>query len=683
MTLSDHNLLMLQANAAHPLLTRIAHTLSTRLRMSPSQHIHLQWFFHYVFHPPALACFLIGFFGLLSVQLQLLAVGPLEAKYRAQAASSVADFSNTISSSINDSMYNQSALYANDINSRVDAIQGTINNGVFGWVNGTTTSLNTTLNAFYDDIQNAVSTVFNGTILESPAQEFIKCFIGSKVNSLEEALTFMNQNLNVQMPRVDTNVLVLSPTDVNEATQPIAAAAIGGGSNGNQGVVGRLVNTYVDSLKKERIMFAIFMGLWGIVVLMALAVIFWHSYGQQWLEAYKKRKWQREQRDGINTMSIGAPVPQTYDDDDAGQDREKGNSNEKRGGTDSQVNLRSFTPLPEAKSGLNFNLFHRSTAPPSAPVDQKSLDSFFDPSDKHSPAVPPLNITKPKKLLAIGRKAMGRDRIVGDEEKAPGGLEGEGEEKQSWLKRMKGSLFSKNQSGYMAEEDDVDHPALQSRLRPFLTISIDKALEVKHDSVAVEKSPRESPAVGPTSHWSTSPRPRLVAPWMNLGSPKQIPKLPPLPRRNANVPTDVLSTYDDSSLLIPKQTQPLKSTPLAVPLHHGFERPIPPGTPHSPTASPFDSPIYQTQVPVYPLRLPPNLTSPRDWHRRSSSVPPAAFKYAGHRDASTPGTRTLMTPRTRLSSNAVPVDPFVTPFDDDARVTNHYVNDDPFAPVAI
>jgi len=700
MTLTNHNLLILQANGAHPLLTRIANTLAARFGMSPSQHIHLQWFFHYVFHPPALACFLIGFFGLLSVQLQLIAVSPLEAKFRDQAASSVSDFSNTISSSINSSMYNQSAFYANGVNAHVDSIQNTINNGLFGWVNGTTTTLNNTVNEFYDDIQNAVSTVFNGTILESPAQEFVKCFIGSKVNALEDALTFLNQNLNVQMPRVNDSVLVLSPADVNEATQPIATAAIGGGNNDNQGLIGRLVNTYVDSLKKERIMFAIFIGLWGIVVLMALSIIFWHSYGRDWVDNHRKRRWQREQRNGLNGVSIGAPIPRTSYDE-KGFSHGNGIAGEGGGDTDSQVNLRSFTPLPEPKSGLNFNPFRRSTAPAPESLhhpNEKSLDSFFDDSANRS-VVAPLKINKPTKLMAIGRKTMGRGQLQGDEEDGTRGSVDDDEEKRSftWLKRMRGSLFNRDQPDYPPQQDgDGNRQSLRSRLRPYLTISVDNATVVKPEADAtIEKSPRASPAVGLTSHWSTSPSRDRVAPWMKIAPPMPTFNPPGLPyrpqlRRNANVPSDVLSTYDDSSLLIPKQPPVPKSTPLAVPLHHGFERPVPPWTPRSPSVSPFDSPIYQTQ-PVSTTGPNNNLVAPRDWHRRSSSVPAAAFKYAGHRDGSTPGTRKLVTPSTRQSSNAMPVDPFVTPFDDDNRVTttkpsdNHLKVDttNPFEPVAV
>lgn len=299
MTLTDHNLLMLHADSTHPLLMRLAYKISALLRFSRSQHINLSWFFHYVFHPPALACFLIGFFGVLSVELQLLAIRPLEAKFHEQATVAASDLSGTIFTSLNRSMFNQSAFYANDINTHIDGIQSTINDGLLGWVNGTTTTLNNTINTFYSDLQDAVSTLFNGTVLEQPAQEFIKCFIGSKVDKIEEALTFIHNNLHIDISRVNDSVLVISPQEVNAATQPIANAAVGGNDSPDGGLVGRLINTYIESLKKERVMFAIFLAIWAVVVFMALVIIFWHSYGRRKLDSRRGQKSRSNQRTGL------------------------------------------------------------------------------------------------------------------------------------------------------------------------------------------------------------------------------------------------------------------------------------------------------------------------------------------------------------------------------------------------
>ncbi|KAF9241873.1 hypothetical protein BU15DRAFT_87096 [Melanogaster broomeanus] len=606
-TLTDHNLLMLQADGQHPLLTRIANTLSARLRFTTSQHIHLRWFLHYIFHPPALACFLIGFFGLLSVQIQLIAIAPLEAKYSAETAASVQDFTNTIATQINSSMYNQSAAYASGINTQVDTAQSTINNGLFGWVNGTTTTLNDTLNNFYTDVQNIVSSVFNGTILETPAQDFVKCLIGSKVDALEEALTFLNENLIVDLPRVNDSILVLSPTDVNEITQPIATAAVGGGQNDSQGLIGRLVATYVDSLKQERLMFSIFMA--------GIAIVFWHSYAKNWVEAYKKRKWHKEQRGGleefVTPFKDGAPMIHV-------RDAEKG---------ESESAFRSFTPLPEPRSAFSINPFRRSTQPPQnhplkslEPKFEKSWDSFFQErmdTKQSQPSALSRAISRPVRMMNLGKKK-------GDDDMAEKSGAGASEEKprSTWFRPVTG-LFSKKATPEPLSEFVVNRPV--ARPRPQLTISIDEAVMVlPNDFPKVDTSP--SPACEePSSAWSVSPTPPTL-PWMKSIPPK---KAPPrnMPRRHRHrVPMRATRSHTDPS-------------PLAMPLYSAFEeRPAAQQSVHLALYPTFLAP-FTNDLPVSPQK-----------HMRSSTV-----------SGPIPVTPPLP---------ATAVNPFATPFDDDAAAAS-------------
>ena len=275
--LTDHDLMILKTDTEHPLLTKLANFLATRTHMTPTQHTKMRWFFHYVFHPPALACFLIGFFGLLSVVIQLIVMRPMLSTSRALADSAVSDFSNTIANALNQSMYNQSSLYASQINSQVDVIQTTINGGLFGWVNTTTSTIETTIHTFYTELQNAISSVLGGTILGTLVQALVACLIGSKVNAIDDALTFLQNNLKVNMPVVDPSILILSPQSINEATAPIASAAIGGGASGKQGVLGHVVDVYEASLKKELLVFGAFMGLWVMVVLSAICILLWEN----------------------------------------------------------------------------------------------------------------------------------------------------------------------------------------------------------------------------------------------------------------------------------------------------------------------------------------------------------------------------------------------------------------------
>ena len=507
MTLTNHNLLIFHADSSHPLLTRLGFKISALLCLSSSQNINLRWFLHYIFHPPALACFLIGFFGVLSVQLQLWAIGPIEAKFHGRAQAAATDLSGNIFTSLNQSMFNQSAFYANGINTHIDTVQSTVNDGLLGWVNGTTSTLNNTVNTIYNDLQDVVSTLFNGTFMEQPAQEFIRCIVGSKVVAIENAITFLHDNLHVDIPRVNESVLVISPNEVNSATKPIAAAAIGNGDDPNGGLVGRLINTYVQSLKKERIMFAIFLLLWFVVVIMGLAIVFWHSYGRRFLDSRRQRKFQRDQRTGFD----GVVVPF----------REEKLTEVRSGPPQTPLTpaqIRRIEPDDPERPHTLSNV---------APAARKSFDSFFD---KAEPApVPP------------------------SEE---GGL-------FSSLSRKlpRGSGWKKHLTLALRRDKDAVRKSFHRAHRPQLTVSTERITR----SESLPEIERTSPSTIGADRFSVMRRHEPKSTWWN--SPDSSPTMPvanPGTRRKPSVP---VSVGGEAWSAMPSPAVPVEPTEFVLPPH--------------------------------------------------------------------------------------------------------------------
>jgi hypothetical protein len=241
-----------------------------------------------------MACLLIGIFGILSIQIQLLVVSPLQHQYSNEISNNINDLTGKIATKLNDTMWQESVVYAQSFNQKIDGVQNTINNDLFGWVNATIVPLNNTLAGFYSDVQNAVDSLFGNTPFDAPAQEFVKCILGSKILGLEKALTFLQENLQVDLPRVDEGALVLSSSSVNEVAQPISAAAVGSGDNGSDGgLVGQVITRYINALKKERITFFIFLLLWAAVVVAALLIIAWNFWFAPafWRRGYRRPLW--------------------------------------------------------------------------------------------------------------------------------------------------------------------------------------------------------------------------------------------------------------------------------------------------------------------------------------------------------------------------------------------------------
>jgi hypothetical protein len=263
--LSESALLSMSSEISHPLLCLLSKWL--HLRSSP------EWLLYYVFCPPALSCLFTGVCGIIVVQLQILDLHRLRSRYWGKISVEVAAISNVIYTSLNSSITGQSVEYAQTLNSQMDGIQTAVNSGIFGWINTTTTVLNDTIAGAYADIQTAINTAFGGTMLDSPMQNFMQCILGNKVDEIETALTFLQSNLVFDIPRLNSSALLLSQDAIEEVVQAIAEAVVGGSAANPAGLVGNIVEIYEASLKKEQLMYAIFMALWIGVIIMGIGFI--------------------------------------------------------------------------------------------------------------------------------------------------------------------------------------------------------------------------------------------------------------------------------------------------------------------------------------------------------------------------------------------------------------------------
>ena len=674
---------------------KIANRISALFRLSHSQHIHIQWFFSYIFHPPALACFLLGFVGLLSVQLQLFALGPIAQSYQNKAISSANDFSNTIATAMNENMLNQSAVYTAQVNAEVDGIQNTINNGVFGWVNSTTSTLNTTLNNFYSEVQDLVETVFGGTVLEQPMQDFVSCLIGSKVDALSSALTFMHDNLHVDMPQMNQSSLVLSPQDVDDVARPVALAAIGSGSGNEEdgGIIGRIVSSYVRSLEKERVMFLVFIGIWGVVVLMALLLILWHSYLKAWVVQRKKMKWQKEQREGFDQFAVRGGHTTVTD--------ERLIEN----GGHGVIDLPSFTPLASPRPGFletltsprrrigSFNTANRSLKPHPHPLKnleknyEKSWDSFIDSSKENEKDVSPIskstvrfkNTTRGFIGVDIfGRKTMDKEKFVIDTDEPVS--TGNSAPASQTLSSMVSRFAALNPFGRKHQDSKPRpiSPPTGIRSPPNLSIDTGRAANLKPANLPTieTSSPTEYDENRPKSTWSVSPAaPRFpwLAPRGNDGSQGgRKPQAASFKVRNTDPELDALSPSDNLQEFKAERKPVVidgPSTHLAPPLHYGYERPVPPEMPRSVSPPPGIPPTWvQTQPSVKKPSPPPfvQYQTPdvnADTNYNFSPGPGRPLHPGLARNPVFP-----TKPSVSTDNKGPLVDPFATPFDDSNAV---------------
>jgi hypothetical protein len=357
------------------------------------------------------------------------------------------------------------------------------------------------------------------------------------------------------------------------------------------------------------------------------------------VELRKRKKWEKEQRSGMNGIVIPFRTRMSSND-------------EKHGGSVEQ--LRSFTPMPSPKASA-FKPFSFTRCASPAPSAQANVSSNTEtPESKEGRkwgafSSPKSAVTSPfrKPTKLIGRKSVGKERLVPDDQEA---LRDDGSSfntaaepnrrNTAWFGRMATKLGGKSQP----EPESPPPSEFTFPGRPKLQISVDRASS--HGDVNLADNPISRNGAS-NSRWSASPDATQTT-WSNILTP--VKKTPPrapigLPNRPKprHTPSDVESTFEVSLM--------------APPLHHGFD----------------DSPSRQSarDMPPPPIKYPqlyPSqhlLAPPPPRHRRTSSVP---WKVPNDSNSAsiTPVTRLLTTTHARQSSS---VDPFVTPFDDEHRVT--------------
>ena len=123
----------------------------------------------------------------------------------------------------------------------------------------------------------ALEITFGGTILETVVNTFMYCILGSKIDNMQTALTWIHDNANVKLPLLSLDALVLSNSTSQELATPLAAAAVGSGKSGDEGVIGTIFDAYAKELRNQRIIALAFCALYLLIVLVGTLVVLRHT----------------------------------------------------------------------------------------------------------------------------------------------------------------------------------------------------------------------------------------------------------------------------------------------------------------------------------------------------------------------------------------------------------------------
>ncbi|GAA5864106.1 hypothetical protein JCM8547_005136 [Rhodosporidiobolus lusitaniae] len=275
-TLSTRNLLSFLNASSHPTLFSHVQRLTSLFRLRTSNaKANLIWFLSYIAHPYAWAFLAFGLMGIVVVQIQLAVLnGPVRSMVNKRAETGANEFSTSVTDTLNSKMNETSVKWAVESNAVIEGFQDTINEDVFGWVNTTTTAVNTTINAFYGNITDSLTDVFNGTILEDPVLDLVYCLIGSKVDSLSTALTWLHDNLHISLPTVSPSFLLLSS---NQSAELSSSLTNPNSTYSAPSIAEKMINSYEKNLKQQRMVFLLAIGIWGLVLVFGAIGVLWRN----------------------------------------------------------------------------------------------------------------------------------------------------------------------------------------------------------------------------------------------------------------------------------------------------------------------------------------------------------------------------------------------------------------------
>ncbi|KAK1772832.1 putative plasma membrane fusion protein prm1 protein [Phialemonium atrogriseum] len=164
-------------------------------RFSGRRQVLVRWAIAYATSFPALFVLSLAIAGFFSCLCQYILLRAIQ-KEAPALASQVGNFAEDVVTTLQ----GVSVRWANDANGVVGHFNDEINNDVLGYVVNATAAVNDTLNTFETEMNDALDTVFKGTVLYNVVKGVIHCLIGIKIDSVQKGLTWVHDHARIDLP---------------------------------------------------------------------------------------------------------------------------------------------------------------------------------------------------------------------------------------------------------------------------------------------------------------------------------------------------------------------------------------------------------------------------------------------------------------------------------------------------
>ncbi|GAN04060.1 hypothetical protein MAM1_0054c03519 [Mucor ambiguus] len=195
-------------------------TTSTTMLSWQKRKQRLHQLFHFMSHPIVAYCLVVGIAGVcMTYGLAWLIASKTQQVYTEFANKTHAWVFNATAEWTNTASYQFTS-----INGWLNETELDLNNHAFGIIKSSAMTVNDTLSNVVDQIHTLIQTVLGGTLLETPAKELTQCLLLTKIENIEQGLTWIAGHSYVHLTRIDVpqfDALLLGPAMQDSIQQHI------------------------------------------------------------------------------------------------------------------------------------------------------------------------------------------------------------------------------------------------------------------------------------------------------------------------------------------------------------------------------------------------------------------------------------------------------------------------------
>lgn len=263
--------------ASRPTTSTLGIKMAARFGLTRRQ-ILVRWFFAYATTTPALFLLSLSFAGLFACLCHYILLKTVEKEVPA-LANQVGEFAGKVIRVLN----NASKQWAIGTNSVIDSTNRDLNEEVFGWVNTTTGAVNDTLNAFVDQMSEALNATFGGTVLYDPVKEVLNCLIGIKIAGIQRGLTWVSENARIDFPRLANDTFSLGAVasiaaDSKEAGDSFLADPSSKATDKITNAVAVMTDKIAEGIRIEALISTCLLLLWLVVAMGGLFYVLFLNF---------------------------------------------------------------------------------------------------------------------------------------------------------------------------------------------------------------------------------------------------------------------------------------------------------------------------------------------------------------------------------------------------------------------